>query len=174
MEGDPIAQEIVEFTGELLGRHLADAVALLSPEAIFFYGGVSGAGDVLLAPTRRALEENVLGVFEGHTQLLPSALQGRSAAILGAAALAWKTFCVAGWGELRGDFPSPTYSTIDKCPDVHGPPWFLWIHLLTRHPTAQFASCRSIDSGHKRKPSHPRKHPPSEPSPAKVRFGCKR
>ncbi len=99
LEGDPIAQEIFEFTGELLGRHLADAVALLSPEAIFFYGGVSGAGDVLLAPTRQALEDNVLGVFKGRTQLLPSALQGRSAAILGAAALAWKTFCLPVGGN---------------------------------------------------------------------------
>ncbi|HEX2900365.1 MAG TPA: ROK family protein [Bacteroidia bacterium] len=93
-EGDPIALEIFEFTGEILGRHLADTVAYLSPEAIFFYGGVSGAGDVLLEPARRALEANVLGVFKGRTSLVPSALQGRSAAILGAAALAWKTFCV--------------------------------------------------------------------------------
>lgn len=91
-DGDPVAIEIFEFTGELLGRHLADTVALLSPEAIFFYGGVSGAGDVLLNPTRQALEANVLNVFRGRTLLAPSSLQGRSAAILGAAALAWKSF----------------------------------------------------------------------------------
>lgn len=93
-EGDDLAQEIFDYTGEILGRHLADTVAYLSPEAIFFYGGVSSAGDVLLGPARRALDANVLGIFQGRTTLAPSALQGRSAAILGAAALAWKTFCL--------------------------------------------------------------------------------
>lgn len=93
-KGDAVAQEIFSFTGELLGRHLADVVAYFSPEAIFFYGGISGAGDVLLEPARQALEANVLNVFKGRTRLAPSALQGKSAAILGAAALAWKTFCV--------------------------------------------------------------------------------
>jgi glucokinase len=93
-DGDPLAKEIFAFTGELLGRHLADTVAYLSPEAIFFYGGVASAGDVLLEPTRKALDANVLDIFKGRTRLEPSALQGKSAAILGAAALAWKTFCV--------------------------------------------------------------------------------
>lgn len=91
-DGDELAKEIFDYTGELLGRHLADTVAYLSPEAIFFYGGVAAAGDILIEPARRALEANVLGVFKGRTRLEPSALQGRSAAILGAAALAWKTF----------------------------------------------------------------------------------
>jgi glucokinase len=93
LQGDPIAAGIFAYTGEILGRHLADAVAYLSPEAIFLYGGVASAGDMLLAPTRRALEENMLPIYRGRTRIELSNLHGKSAAILGAAALAWKTFC---------------------------------------------------------------------------------
>ncbi len=92
--GDQIAAGIYSYTGEVLGRHLADTVAYLSPEAIFLYGGIASAGDLLLAPTRKALEANVLPIFRGRTHVELSNLHGKSAGILGAAALAWKTFCV--------------------------------------------------------------------------------
>lgn len=92
--GDPLAIGIFTYTGEVLGRHLADTVAYLSPEAIFLYGGIASAGDVLLDPVREALEANVLPIFRGRTRIMLSAMHGKSAAILGAAALAWKTFCV--------------------------------------------------------------------------------
>lgn len=91
--GDVVAQRIFAYTGEILGRHLADTVAYLSPEAIFLFGGIAAAGDVLLDPVRQALDANVLPIFRGRTRIMPSSLQGKSASILGAAALAWKTFC---------------------------------------------------------------------------------
>ena len=94
MRGDMIAIAAFTATGEILGRQLADTVAYLSPEAIFLYGGIANAGDLLLRPTRAALEANVLSVFKDRTRLEISNLHGKSAAILGAAALAWKTFCV--------------------------------------------------------------------------------
>lgn len=93
LQGDPTAEAIFAFTGEILGRHLADAVAYLSPEAIFLYGGIASAGDLLLAPTRKALDANILPIYRGRTRIELSNLHGKSAAILGAAALAWKTFC---------------------------------------------------------------------------------
>jgi glucokinase len=93
-QGDTIAIGIFAYTGELLGRHLADTVAYLSPEAIFLYGGIASAGEVLLGPTRAALDANVLPIFKGRTRVEPSQLHDKSAAILGAAALAWKTFCL--------------------------------------------------------------------------------
>ena len=36
---------------------LANAVAITSPEAVFFFGGLAQAGELLLEPTRRYLEE---------------------------------------------------------------------------------------------------------------------
>ena len=84
--GDAIAREVFEFTGEMLGRALADFVAITSPQAIFLFGGLAKAGEILFEPTRRAMEANMLYIFKNKTQVLPSQL-GDNAAILGSAAL---------------------------------------------------------------------------------------
>lgn len=91
-QGDAIALEGFAITGEILGRQLADLTAILSPEAVFLFGGVSKAGEILLAPARQALSANLLHIFQNTVQLLPSALNHRNAAVLGAAALAWKSY----------------------------------------------------------------------------------
>jgi glucokinase len=87
--GDPIALEAFRFTGHILGRSLADAVAYTSPEAIILLGGLALAGDVLFEPTRRSIEQHLLNVFRGKVKLLPSGLPSGNSAVLGAAALAW-------------------------------------------------------------------------------------
>jgi|WetSurMetagenome_2_1015567.scaffolds.fasta_scaffold33185_2 glucokinase len=88
-KGDVLACAAFEFTGQILGRSLADAVAYTSPEAIIMFGGLANAGEVLFAPTRRALEEHVLPIFRGKVKVLPSGLPEGNSAVLGAAALAW-------------------------------------------------------------------------------------
>ena len=95
-QGDPIALEAFRFTGEILGRALADAVTITSPEAIFLFGGLSKAGKYIFEPTQWYMEENMLHVFKNKVKLLPSGIQGKNAAILGAAALIW-----SGAGECR-------------------------------------------------------------------------
>jgi len=89
-DGDSVARESFESTGDLLGRKLADAVAYTSPEAIFLFGGLAASGELLLGPTRRALEGNLLNVYQGTVKLLPSGIPEGMAAILGAGALIWK------------------------------------------------------------------------------------
>lgn len=84
--GDAIAKEVFEFTGEMLGRALADFVAITSPQAIFLFGGLAKAGEILFEPVRRSMEANMLNIFKNKTQVLPSQL-GDDAAILGSAAL---------------------------------------------------------------------------------------
>lgn len=84
--GDAIAREVFEFTGEILGRALADFVAITSPQAIFLFGGLAKAGEILFEPVRRSMEANMLNIFKNKTQVLPSQL-GDNAAILGASAL---------------------------------------------------------------------------------------
>ena len=88
-DGDPVALEGFEFTGDLLGRKLADAVAYTSPEAIFLFGGLAASGELLFKPVRRALEENLLNIYRGTVKLLPSGVPEGKAAILGASALIW-------------------------------------------------------------------------------------
>ncbi|HHG83428.1 MAG TPA: ROK family protein, partial [Bacteroidetes bacterium] len=92
-QGDLAARAAFAFTGKILGRHLADAVAYTSPEAIFLFGGLAKAGEFLLEPTRHHLEENLLQVFKNRIQVLPSQLLGKNAAVLGGAAFAWKVLC---------------------------------------------------------------------------------
>lgn len=90
-QGDPIALECFRVTGEMLGRALADVVTVTSPEAIFLFGGLSKAGKLIFEPTQWYMEENMLFVFKNKVKLLPSGIQNKNAAILGASALIWQS-----------------------------------------------------------------------------------
>ncbi len=89
-QNDPIALEVFKYTGELLGRSLADTVHYLSPEAIFLFGGAAAAGDFIFKPTKESMERYLLPVYRNKVQILPSGLKAGSAAIVGASALVWK------------------------------------------------------------------------------------
>jgi glucokinase len=89
-KGDAIAREAFRFTGEVLGKALADLVATTSPKAIILFGGLAKAGKHIFEPTKWYMEENMLPVFKNKVALLPSGIEGRNAAILGSAALIWQ------------------------------------------------------------------------------------
>jgi len=89
LQNDTLALEIFEYTGMILGYTLADAVAITSPEAIIFFGGLAHSGELLLGPVRKHMEDNLLNIYKNKIALLPSALPGADAAILGASALVW-------------------------------------------------------------------------------------
>jgi len=89
MQGDPIANEIFEFTGQILGESLANFVMFSSPEAIVLFGGLTKAGNLLLNPTRKYMEANLLPIFKNKVKLIFSELKESDAAILGASALVW-------------------------------------------------------------------------------------
>jgi glucokinase len=90
MKGDKLAQEIFEYTGKILGLALANAVMFSSPEAIILFGGLTKAGDLILKPTRKNMEENLIQVFQNKVKILVSHLKESDAAILGASALVWE------------------------------------------------------------------------------------
>ncbi len=87
---DPIAIEAFRHTGEKLGKAIANAVAITSPEAIFLFGGLAKAGKYIFEPTQKAMEENMLFVFANKVKLLPSLIDDKNAAVLGASALMWQ------------------------------------------------------------------------------------
>jgi len=87
--GDALAHAAFEACGETLGRKLADSVAHLSPEAIIICGGMAAAGELILVPTRRALEKYVFPVYRGKVKIILSGLSEGNVAVLGAGALAW-------------------------------------------------------------------------------------
>ncbi|MGZ3838347.1 MAG: ROK family protein [Flavisolibacter sp.] len=90
IKGDPVAKEVYRFTGQILGEALANFVMFSSPEAIILFGGVIKAGDLILAPTRKYMEKNLLPIFQNKVKLVFSELQEADAAILGASALVWE------------------------------------------------------------------------------------
>ena len=86
--GDEVAKETFIYTATILGEVLANVVAVTSPEAIFLFGGLTKAGDILFNPVRETLEKNLLSVYKNKIRVLPSGLRN-NAAVLGAAALVW-------------------------------------------------------------------------------------
>ena len=90
VKGDKLALDIFEFTGRILGEALSDFIAFSSPEAIVLFGGLAKSGDYIMKPIKKALDENVLKIYEGKTKLLVSELKDADAAVLGASALGWE------------------------------------------------------------------------------------
>ena len=88
-KGDEMAKEIFDFTGELLGEACANFAAFSSPEAFIFFGGLTKAGDLIMKPILKGYNEHVLNIYKGKAKFLVSALDGSSAAVLGASAVGW-------------------------------------------------------------------------------------
>jgi glucokinase len=89
MAGDESAFYAFNYTGEMLGLALANSVAYTSPEAIFLFGGLAQAGEMLFNPTILSFEKNLLNIYRDKIKLLPSSLPENDAPILGAASLIW-------------------------------------------------------------------------------------
>lgn len=84
---DPVALAIWEETARMLASALMSCCWLLNPEAIVIGGGVARAGEVLFAPLKKHLLEQLSGPFRNHLQILPAAFCNEAGTI-GAAALA--------------------------------------------------------------------------------------
>ena len=89
VRGDVVALAAFEYTGRILGMKLSETVVHTDPEAIFLFGGLSLAGDLIFTPTIRHMEANLMPLFRGKVKVLPSGLQNQAAPILGASSLIW-------------------------------------------------------------------------------------
>ncbi|HUW94033.1 MAG TPA: ROK family protein [Bacteroidales bacterium] len=87
--GDTIALRAFEHTGAMLGYKLADVVAHTNPEAIFLFGGLALAKELIFEPAKKHMEENLLYIYRDKVKLLPSELSTQNAAVLGASSLIW-------------------------------------------------------------------------------------
>jgi glucokinase len=88
LAGDPVAIDAFRICGEWLGTGLADLTAVLDPAAFVISGGVSEAGDLLLAPARATLAAQMPG---GDLRPVPEirvASLGNDAGLIGAADIA--------------------------------------------------------------------------------------
>ena len=89
-KGDKLALNVFDFTAKILGEKLADIVAITSPKAIFFFGGLSAAADILFPLTKKYMEQNLMPIYKNKIIIEQSALMDKNAAVLGSAALIWE------------------------------------------------------------------------------------
>ena len=89
VKGDPLAIKAFQHTGRMLGFKLADVVAHTNPEAIFLFGGLALAKELIFEPTKEYMEQNLLSIYKGKVKLLQSELSTQNAAVLGASSLIW-------------------------------------------------------------------------------------
>jgi glucokinase len=87
-EGDPGALRCFQIVGGWLGQGMADLAAILDPDCFVIGGGVSEAGDLLLAPARAAFEKALTGRgYRAYADIMIAEL-GADAGLVGAADLA--------------------------------------------------------------------------------------
>ena len=92
LASDPQALQTYGQMGYHLGRFLSNLACVTAPTHIFLFGGVAQVGDILLEPTRRAFNENLLFCYKDSIKIELSGLMDSStdAAVLGAAALLFR------------------------------------------------------------------------------------
>ncbi len=84
LAGDSIALKVFDYTGEVLGKAMANAVTFFNPEAIIVFGGLADADSLLLDPTKHYFENYLLNIYKGKVRVLKSQLQNGRSAVIGA------------------------------------------------------------------------------------------
>lgn len=84
--GDPVAKRIFTIIGEYVGMGLVSVINLLNPEKVIIGGGVAEAGDLLLEPIRKTIQERAMVVARESVEIVPAEL-GNSAGVIGASML---------------------------------------------------------------------------------------
>lgn len=98
--GDTASCGILVEVGHRLGQGIAALVNVLDPDLVIVGGGVSDAGDLVLAPARDAFARFVEGAGSRPSVPLVAARLGGDAGAIGAALLAMERFD-RGTGKLR-------------------------------------------------------------------------
>jgi len=85
--GDPTSRELIEDVGEWLGLGLANLAAALDPGKFVIGGGLCDAGELLVAPARKAFSRNLTGRGFRPAAEIDLAALGPNAGLIGAADL---------------------------------------------------------------------------------------
>ena len=89
-EGDEIALMAFDYTAKIMAQALANFTAFTQPEAFILMGGLTNSGKWIMEPLEKYFNEFLLEVYKGKVKLMHSGMQGKTAAICGAAALIWE------------------------------------------------------------------------------------
>ncbi len=89
-EGDEIAIKAFDYTAKIMAQALANFTAFTQPEAFILMGGLVNSGKWILDPLESYFNEFLLEVYKGKVKIMLSGMEGKTAAISGAAALIWE------------------------------------------------------------------------------------
>ena len=84
-QGDALASQILQETGEYLGRIIAIMVNLFNPEKILLAGEIIDAKQILFPVIRSCIEQQSLPSFHQELPIEPARFQGRN--VMGGVAL---------------------------------------------------------------------------------------
>jgi glucokinase len=87
-DGDQVALAAFKTTAQWLGGGIASLSAILDPDTVVIGGGVIEAGEILLAPTREAMERYMPFAGKHPAPKIIAAALGNNAGLVGAADLA--------------------------------------------------------------------------------------
>jgi glucokinase len=87
-EGDPDAKAVFRQFGWWVALGIANLVNVLDSDVVVIGGGLAGAGELVLGPTREAYRELVLAADHRPEVLILAATLGERAGAVGAALLA--------------------------------------------------------------------------------------
>jgi glucokinase len=85
-QDDETCCKIIAKVGNILGNSLAQMCYVLNPELIVIGGGISGAGNILFDPLKKAFKDAALPRILENTAIVPAKL-GNMAGLIGAAYL---------------------------------------------------------------------------------------
>ena len=82
--GDPLAEKVVADTTVYLAAAIGSLINIFNPDMIVLFGGMTKAGDQLLAPVRKEVRQRSFKIGSDRCQIVRSHLGGE-AGVLGAA-----------------------------------------------------------------------------------------
>ena len=86
LQGDAVSLQIFKQMGEIIGIGLSSVVNLLNPEKIIIGGGVADAGEILLEPIRKTIENRAMPIQKEAVKVVPAQL-ANAAGVIGASLL---------------------------------------------------------------------------------------
>ena len=95
LAGDPVARRVWDETVDALACGLTSIVNVFEPELIVVGGGVTRAGEQLLAPVRERVADEAMTPYGRSVRLVRSAL-GDRVGVVGAAAIAYERLAAGG------------------------------------------------------------------------------
>ena len=84
--GDDLAKDVVRDTARYLGAGVANLLNLINPDTVVLAGGVTAAGELILAPLREEVRRRAFRPAVDAARIVPGALGSRAGTVGAAAA----------------------------------------------------------------------------------------